>query len=95
MKRALRAETIGTSIRKRMKILESDSYNLARSKHQGEPEPIEQPSAYHGITPEVGELHNQRKKTKLKRKVELERERRAGLTQLFEDLDYWVEMDEK
>jgi hypothetical protein len=38
---------------------------------------------------------NSKKLAHKKRKVELEQERRKGLTQLFDDLDYWVEIGEK
>ena len=95
-KREKRAEALGTSISKRMRKLESDSYNLDTYINQEQPVSIEQEAAHNQILPvTVGEIQNKKRKTKLKRKTELERERRAGLTQLFEELDYWVELDEK
>ena len=40
-------------------------------------------------------VEDPKKAALLKRKVHLERERRKGLTQLFDELDYWVDLGDK
>ena len=97
-KRAERAETIQESISQRMRQLEMEA--LKFGQHAKEKEhifqemlnPIKPSSVNHNKGKKV---ENPKKLAHKKRRVELERERRKGLTQLFDELDYWVELGEK
>ena len=93
-KRAERAEAVESSIGKRMRHLEQESYDLDDPDDpQDQTFHIEVTAPRKPIIPQT--VQQQKKKKRLKRKTELERERRAGLAQLFDELDYWVELDRK
>ena len=97
-KRAERSETMKESISQRINQLEMEA--LKFGQHAKEKEhifqemlnPIKPSSVNHNKGKKV---ENPKKLAHKKRRVELERERRKGLTQLFDELDYWVELGEK
>ena len=90
-KRAERAETLKESVSKRMRKLELESFSLDKSK-QELPTFIDVTDPIKPAIPQKRTDGNEVENPRKKRKVELERERRKGLTQLFDELDYWVEM---
>ena len=93
-KRAERAEAVDSSIGKRMRHLEQESYDLDDPDNpQDQKFHIEVTAPRKPIILQT--VQQQKKKKRLKRKTELERERRAGLAQLFDELVYWVELDRK
>ena len=97
-KRTEKAETKKESISQRMRQLEMKVLKFGQPAKEKEPfcqemlKPIKLSSVNHNKRKEA---ENPKKLAHKKRRVELERERRKGLTQLFEELDYWLEMGEK
>ena len=97
-KRAERADTMNASISKRMRQLEMEALKFSHPVKEEElffqanSKPIKPSAANHNKSKDA---INPKKLAHKKRKVELERERRKGLTQLFDELDYWVELGEK
>jgi len=86
-----RIKIIQQEIDKRMRDLESESMNThyqEKSVLKSRPEVSKKNVGVHDKV-------STEKKKRLQRKVELERERRKGLTQLFDELDYWVELERK
>ena len=80
-----------------MRHIEQELYDF---DDPGDPDDPQDPTFHIEVTaPKTTSIpqtvEHQKKKKRLKRKTELERERRAGLTQLFDELDYWVELDRK
>ena len=97
-KRAERADTMNESISQRMRQLEMEALNFNHPVNEEKQffkamSKTIKPSAVNNKKSK--EVENPKKLAHKKRKVELERERRKGLTQLFDELDYWVELGEK
>ena len=81
-----------------MRQLELEALKSGHPAKEKEPffqerlKPIKLSSVNHNKSKEV---ENPKKLAHKKRRVEVERERRKGLTQLFDEMDYWVEIGEK
>lgn len=91
-KRAERAKSIQESISKRMRHIELESISFNKSVEQ---EPALFIEVTKPIKPQKKRNKNEGENPRKKRKVELERERRKGMTELFDELDFWVEMGNK
>ena len=98
-KRAERAESMKkTIINDKMKTLEMES--MISDNFPNHSQPIGHTMAASSKHAAVRQTKNKtpvnpKRLAKKKRKVELERERRKGLTQLFDELDHWVDMGDK
>merc|ERR1712106_729247 len=98
-KRAERAESMKkTIINDKMKTLELESMISENFPNHSQPigHTIADSSKHAAVRPTKNKTPvNPKRLAKKKRKVELERERRKGLTQLFDELDHWIDMGEK